>query len=515
MKGRSPIPRVVTRFTEAGSGRHKILYHNSVNNVVSSLVGRVFLVTDKATGLLVRPREPKNIDAMDRPLGRFLQKVNYGGKLSTSDFISTVTGPKKRAYQHEEDTLGIRPTNARDFRVGCFIKDELMDNDCAGGIWEGKCPRCIRPMSVRANLLLGCHIRPLEKAIYRAINRTFRLMGGSRRTVTKGMNTEEIGTMVAEKWAKLADPCYVDYDCERFSQHVSLDMHKKLTEMLVKAAGGRKCAEAKELHYWLKQQWVTKVVTSVADGVVRCKVEGTLSDGVMNTSLYGVLCMCAILLESYLRMRATQQKKKSVPEIISAGDDTSAFCERLEVKELSEHVTAVGNEFGMSVKVGSVVNVLEHVTFCRMRPVFDGTRWRMVRNLEDAIARDVLTVKPVDNEGMYDALRAAKANCGLALCYGIPVMQAFYLMLGRGAKPGKYKVELEYSGMQQLARGLEAKVELVTDEARASFARAFGITPDRQRAIECSYDSMEPSYTRRCEQSFYEFFPETRLDWSI
>lgn len=500
---RSPRRRTLTRFVEVGTGGKKMVFHNSVNNLHAAIMGRVFYVKGD-DGVLREPPKPRDLSHLKKFLKRLAEKINYGGKMSYTDFVELRSGPKKASYLRELETLSTRITCWRDEVAKYFIKDELMELKPKGdGTWEVKTPRCIRPQSVRLNLLLGVHIAPLEKAVYRGLDRYLSGNSNVRRVVTKAMNVYEIGDLLAKKWAAVPDPICVQLDCSRFSQHVHVDTMDVMRDFLVKVTG-ENTHEGRDLKEQLNRQRVVKFVASAADGVISGKVTGTLSDGVMNTSLYGVTIMCAMVHDACARAGIGR-------EIFSAGDDTSIICSRKDWALIVPHLKEVGLDYGFTIKTESTADALENIVFCRMSPVFDGTAWRMVREPKDSMIRDAMTAKSIPNEAVWNELRAARAHCGTALAAGLPVLQDYYEMLGRGTTGFKECRVDHHSGMVRVAGNLEAKRRPITTEARVSFYKAFGINPVRQMALESFYRGLNPSYSRRCERSFLDTFDETNL----
>jgi len=275
---RSPKRRILTRFVEVGTGGKKMVFHNSVNNLHAAIMGRVFYVKGD-DGVQRPPPEPRDLSHLKRFLKRLSKKITYGGKMSFSDFVEQRSGPKKAAYLRELETMHTRITSWRDELAKFFIKDELMELKPKGdGTWEMKTPRCIRPMSVRLNLLLGVHISPLEKAVYRGIDRYLSGKSNVRRVVTKAMNVFEIGELLAKKWAAIDDPICVQLDCSRFSQHVHVSTLDVMRDFLVGVAG-ENTEDGRDLKAQLNRQRVVKFVASAADGQITGKVTGTLSTG--------------------------------------------------------------------------------------------------------------------------------------------------------------------------------------------------------------------------------------------
>jgi len=124
----------------------------------------------------------------------------------------------------------------------------------------------------------------------------------------------------------------------------------------------------------------------------------------------------------------------------------------------------------------------------------------------------VLTAKDITNKKAYDVLRYSKAQCGLSIATGIPVLQNFYSMLQRGC-PSTTKVDRDrsQSGMKFMAARLEPRTRAVSDRSRLSFYDAFGIPAWEQVLLEREYDKLEPSFDARCDLSIAEFFPETLI----
>jgi hypothetical protein len=84
----------------------------------------------------------------------------------------------------------------------------------------------------------------------------------------------------------------------------------------------------------------------------------------------------------------------------------------------------------------------------------------------------------------------------MSLTGGIPIVQEFYQALirsGEGAKPLVGELTLE-TGFARLAIGMDRRYQEVHPMTRASFWRAFGITPDKQIAFEQDYHKLAIDY---------------------
>jgi hypothetical protein len=98
----------------------------------------------------------------------------------------------------------------------------------------------------------------------------------------------------------------------------------------------------------------------------------------------------------------------------------------------------------------------------------------------------------------------AIAECGLSLAGDLPVLGHYYSMMGRGVLvddqrkyerlKGRYDRRQLETGFDFLARGLHYKFAEPSEIARESFALAFDIWPDLQRAMEAEYQRFTPSW---------------------
>jgi hypothetical protein len=175
-------------------------------------------------------------------------------------------------------------------------------------------------------------------------------------------------------------------------------------------------------------------------------------------------------------------------ELANNGDDCVVFCEAEVAQEVNDRLASFIPGVGLPIEIEPWVYELEKVEFCQTRPVFDGSKWVMVRDPRVCLDKDNATLKPVRSQRDLDTLRKSVSLCGLALAGNMPVFCEFYKTLGRGAGDRVDRDEVE-TGFKMLARGMN-QVGAVTDECRASFFRAFDITPAEQLALEDLFKSM-------------------------
>lgn len=458
--------RFVSALCNITSGLELGIYRSSVDEGLAGLLERVFYVSDGLGGWRRPPQPEKGF------WGTVMRKVVRGAylypvfRLSVDEFLSRYKGAKLSTYERarvELDTYGL------DFRkhcfVGAFVKDERQ--------MRGKAPRLIRPFSAVFNLAFGTFVYPLEKAVYGAIDGLY-----SGPTVTKGMNGSQVARALRDKWESFGDPICLITDMSRFDQHCSVESLDWVRWLCTKSLYKTRC-EVGEFNRLWKQTITTRGLVLCDDGVVRYKVDGTLNSGLSSTSMCGVAIVCFLL-------RAYCESVGVTHQLISAGDDTNIIIERGDLPKfvgLADFCLRAG----FTVKIDGVVDVFERIDFCQARPVWDGMDWVMCRNPSIITTKDLLTGKVFRTDLERRGYMRAIADCGLSIVGGLPVVQSFYLMLRRAAgnvAPGV----LDRNGFYYLSQNMSRDVSVVSDEARISFYKAFGINIWRQVELERYYE---------------------------
>lgn len=396
------------------------------------------------------------------------------------------TSRKRVIYQNAVDSLKILPAERKDSYMKTFLKAEKINFTAK----PDPAPRVIQPRTPRYNASVGRYLKPMEKPLYYAVRDVF-----GTTTICKGLNAAQRGRLLHKKWKKFKRPVAIGLDASRFDQHVS--------DQMLRWEHGfyNKVYESDELQKLLEWQVVNKGFGRTEDGTVNYTVQGCRMSGDMNTALGNCLIMCA-LIWTYMREIGVRKY-----ELMNDGDDCILIVERRQVVKL-DGLSVWFKDFGFNMEREPNVEVIEQVDFCQCRPVRDGDSYIMVRNLEVAVSKDLITFKALSNERDYNYLRAAIADCGMSLCRGLPIMEAFYEALGRGVVRRRWKPATLETGMQYMAHGMDRANCKITPEGRCSFYYAFGITPDEQEAIEEYYRGVslqfeEPTYRYQHEGTDY------------
>lgn len=450
-----PKVRQFERLAVVCQGGEWGVHNHNRSNVVRGLTERVFTV--ERNGALVRPPCPVkhvfgNLSAFRAALLRHLDLCR---RWTNQEFLDSYHGAKKALYERAFDSLTLRPLLRQDGYLQTFVKAEKINQT----LKPDPAPRVIQPRSTRYNCVVGPYLKPLEKRIYSAIAEVFKAP-----TVMKGYDAFRQGEIIAAKWSRFVNPVAIGLDASRFDQHVSRPALE--WEHSVYNA----CYHSKELRKLLSWQVDNIGFARTPDGFVKYRVEGCRMSGDMNTAMGNCLLMCALI-------HTLLSERRCDAELINNGDDCVLILEAHDLKKLS-NLESWFLRYGFTMKVEDPVYTLEEVVFCQMQPVYDGERWRMVRDPRITFDKDGINLRP-GNTDFADWLHTV-GECGLALTSGLPIMQEYYAYLMSTGK----KVDIERCGMVYLRGALESKHAVVSDQARVSFWRAFGICPYRQGVME-------------------------------
>lgn len=480
------------RGLEAGLGFG--VHNSSLRNMLRGIRERVYAV--EKDGVLVPPPrpEPGFIGAQLAAEAAILDKIAFPTTpMSEDDFVALYVGRRHKIYQDARDSLAGLPVNRADADSSSFLKAEKI----AFYAKADPAPRMIHPRSPRYNVALGRYVRKIEHKVYRAVDRMW-----SSDTIMKGYNASQVAGKLRRKWDKFRRPVALGLDASRFDQHVSVDALRWEHERYLAWFVGHDKSELARLLSW---QLSTKCVGRCDDGAVKYRVDGMRFSGDMNTGLGNCLLMSSMV-------HAWCRKRGVVAELANNGDDCVLILEANQVAQLDVcGMAAWFTRMGFTLKVESKAMDFERIEFCQASPVFNGEGWVMTRKHGHAMAKDCVSLKPLDGRRVFDRWRLAVGEGGLALTSGLPVQQEFYAALTRGAV-GKPLVDITLeSGMMRLAQGMEAKYRPVVAAARYSYWLAFGCTPDEQEALERELQRRNLVYAPPMREGTYECPSELRL----
>jgi len=434
----------------------------NLRTVLKGVVERVFMVGYK--GSPARPYTPQytHLCRWQKTIRKLHARTRVVRRYTPEQVCEAYDGPRRRVYEAALDSLHWCAVNIKDSYVKFFPKWEFFNFRLKGP----EAPvRIISPRSPRFNVVLGTFIKPLEKACYAALRRLFGF-----KACFKGMNMDKRARQLRKYWEEFDDPIAIGLDANRFDQSVHYLTLKSIEHYyyLLVFMGD---ALLKELLSW---QTLNKGFFYCLDGFIKYAVLGTRCSGDMNTSLGNCLLMCTAVytyFDNWCRIKY---------RLANDGDDCVIIIERKNLNKLA-NMAQEFRGFGFSLKLEQPVEMFEKIVFCRSQPVFDGSRWTMIRDPKEAVNKDVSAVKYVSDETYFSKWCYSVGKCGESLAGNMPIYSQLYKKLQ--AVPVTRHVKLE-TGMEQLSRGMKNKFSEPTQDARLSFARAFDISPTKQIEIE-------------------------------
>lgn len=436
------------------------VHNNSLNNLLRGLNERVFYTDNKRTERLVP--HTGAFDALNVFINDF--KVVELAPWTLEQFAGSYTGSQYSRYRRAVDSLALMPLSKRDCKVSTFVKCEKINFS----LKQDPAPRVIQPRDPRFNAAIGKFVKPLEKLIYKRLGRLYKLP-----CVAKGFDVYQTGDIMYHKWNMFKQPCAISLDASRFDQHCSVEALKWTHRVY------RSFCKDPEFAWLLSMMLVNKGHGSCKDGYVKYQIHGSRMSGDMDTALGNCLLMTAMTYSLCKSLNITH-------EVMDNGDDIVVVMDRSDEDRFRAAVQPWYEALGFRMKVEPTVYELEHIEFCQMHPVFDGSGWRMVRNVV-ALAKDLVCTT---NQQQASQWLQAIGLGGISLTAGMPVYQEFYLWLSKFGKKrnntSKWKL-FQSSGFFRLSSMVQRSPCEVTPAARLSFEKAFGYSFAQQESLEEMY----------------------------
>jgi len=384
------------------------------------------------------------------------------------------------AYRAE----GIRKSDAG---IKMFVKDERIPYNANKPKPD---PRAIQFRGAKYCVALGRYLKPLEHVIYE-LKGDGKILPNTR-VIGKGLSLGGRAMLAKRKWDGFKDPVVVSLDAARFDKHCDKDLlrieHEFYTTMM----------PFEEFCELLAMQLDNRGRTS--EGLLYRAI-GKRMSGDMNTALGN--CVLMVLMVAAFARKFIRNHW----DLLDDGDDCLLFIEREDLEMVKREVFAHFLSYGHKIKVENVAYHFEHIVWCQSSPInYSGLGWKFVRNpwkvMMGALGGTKWTTMP-------RWLRAAMINtigsAELVLNLGVPVLQAFALALMRNSGTDtilderyadvlslRVKRELQTMHSTMMRRYEPASI---TDEARISFYKAFGVPPAEQEWMETWLSNWEFSFS--------------------
>lgn len=394
-------------------------------------------------------------------------EANYGAApeflpITRAAVVAHKPKSKRAVYANAAKSLMHRPITPRDAVIKMFVKNERMN--AVEGV-NAKPPRAIQARKPRYNLELQRYLYNVERWVFHR--------GHATRVTTKGLDAYDKASLLWGAWNEFDDPVAILADHSRFDsrQHTAW-----LTE---------------EHKYYKKfypgDQYLATLLSMQIQNYghssngVGYTVKGTRASGDANTSLGNSLTNIAIIC---YWLRDIQRKR-----IIVDGDDSVIIVERSDLNKVNSDALSVMG-FGTTWKT---VDEFGHVDFCQCKPVKTINGWIMVRDPQRCIERSSVCINPTYTKDKNLVMRwmHSVGVCESSCNAGVPILSAYAKFLTR--HHDEYiNINDDISRRVVKRSGLS---DIVTDQARISFWRAFSISPKQQLGIEKYFDTAPVEYT--------------------
>lgn len=476
---------------------HVAPFTNSMVNYLHAVVCRAKLV--KRAGIF-QPRPPVAPGASYAPMIAAFRKhlipcairptVSSLRPLTRAEFVAGRPSGLRKVYQRAIDDRRFELRGLRDLtKLKGFVKVEKSAQayiDSEGRLFCAKPPRPIHPRDPGFNIEQGRFTVVIEHHLYGDLAEIcdYRHGGEVLPVVMKAYNVEDRARIIRAHWDRAGGDgkaFALCIDQSGFDAHIELLSLLFTHQVFELYFPGRP-----DLKRLLKAQLDNRVVARFRDGEVRTRLGPMRMSGDMDTSLGNCLISATLAW-----MLCRVYRKTS---FVVDGDDTIIFVPRKLMDTIRRKVVDHYLSFGFDAVAEHPCDVFEHIEFCQSKPVFDGCKWRMVRNWHKAISLDYSGYERLLEDRYFKEFIHSVGSCGMALTYGLPIMQEFYSFGIREGSKGRDVPwdQIKGLGLFRLAKraGGFRRWSPVTDAARISFWRAFGVTPDSQIRWERHFSEM-------------------------
>jgi len=424
---------------------------------------------------------------------RRLALLYADGSWSYLRTAESYNGRLRSRYLEAERSLRVDgPVEPRDWYLRPFLKAEKFN-----AVAKVAKPRLIFPRSPRYNLALASRLKPFEHWLWGRMSARWFSTGGVGRIVAKGLNPVRRANLIRRKMNNL-DGCVVcEVDGMQFEAHVS-EYQLRGEHGVYKAAfpGDR------GLRALLRAQLVL-------EGTLECGAKfsrsGGRASGDFNTGMGNTLVMVACVV-------ATMRKYRCEYDLLVDGDNALIFLPgSVSDRVLGSFAAVLHRESGHEVTLERPTAVLEEVRFGRSAPVVTSGGLRMVREWTSVLSGAVASHRWLREPRFAVEWLRGVAACELSLALGVPVLQAWALALQkRWGGPEGVRLHPHADLLYQGAWAADSDCRLeVSQEARSSFERAFGVSPELQLKWEEGFGAMESSdiddWLTVCPPSFEKF----------
>jgi hypothetical protein len=459
-----PRPRFLCVWTRGLPGVDYRIHENSANNALTALMERVYWVVGPGGDYVRPPRVTRDLKSSFADFrAKLCHRTGVVAPLNYDQFVDHYRGSKRDLYQRASNEAQSKPYSHVESILGTFQKAERFRYD----LKPGATPRLIQPRKPVYNIRVGRFLKPMEHPIYRAINKVF-----GRKSVAKGLNATQCADMIYKAWACYKRPVAHSFDCSHCEQHFRPEMLRWEHSVYACLCPPE---HRRELTTLLRDQVQNTGFIRLPGTTIKFKTDGNRASGDMNTASGNVMCICAMIYSCL---------GKDGYHLIDNGDDFLIITEydsEIDVQRLVPYFLSCG----FSLRVEGSTETIEEIRFCQAAPLDLGHCKRMVRP-PHTLTKDMASYRDLRCIKLRKAWLSAVGACGRALTEGVPVHYSVFSAIPHyGVTNSNLSLD---AGFFQLSKGLNdesaSRGGVISDVARVSYWKAFGISPGQQIELE-------------------------------
>lgn len=404
-------------------------------------------------------------------LRRFSRHLHVVEPISDEEFASHYSGPKKTRYVNAAASLKLVPLTKRDAYVDAFIKAEKFDP----GAKVNPDPRMIQARNPRYTMSIGKYMRPMFAQFKRIKD------GIGTRMIVKGMNMGDRANLFVQKWQAFKRPVCFPIDGERFDAHLHAKVLSKVDGLYERLAC---CPSFGQMLRW-RRRTRGKTMNGVKYSLVGRRCSGDFDTGDGNSIIEGGF------IDACMRMLGIRKWAAEVD-----GDNAVLIVEEESACLVESKLASCFLQFGQEVAVEKPARQIAQVEMCRARMYERAPGdWCLVRDWRRVLSGETSGSKHWDQPSTIRSMFATVGVCDLALHAGMPVLQAHaeaLVRIGGGARLRPDLLQVDDAihrlgqelGCDPVSKAVAAKAVPITQFARESFSRTFGLGPEQQIALE-------------------------------
>lgn len=462
---------------------HSSCAHNLVNGLLMRTMGQVeCTMTPEGKGMFVSA-------------ARLLRRV-VGARTDSvvpwtlDEVVSSYSEARMRVRYEaaRESLLQDGYCSRRDAQVKAFVKGEKLAR------YKIHKPRVIMGRTPRYNLELASYLKPVERELYGGVRGFGSAFFTRTRLVAKGLNPRQRAELIRRKMTSEPDIVAVEIDGVSFESHFSDEVLKQEHLFYTQAC---RDSRLKELLSWQLD------FSGKGEGV-RFKVAGVRASGDFNTGMGNTIVMCVLML-------AVQRVTRKRFDFLADGDNAVLFVKRSDLELWRGAVATECERMGFRMSLEKPVDFVEGVVFGQSKPLRVATGWTMVRDVMKVLSHGACGYQHYHD--MVGGMKVLKSvgYCEAVLNRGVPVLQTYAHALMHATRETVFSKAMpeNYEYRAILARGVKWELAArlpITSEARIGFEKSWGITVDRQLAMEAELDR-----SFKVPKSWSEYDLETTL----